>query len=169
MKSCNAILENNQKHGSTWNLHEVYFRDPFDRRNCESIDMCEYHYNDVMKVMNERVVDFARKRDNLISERNRERATAKEYDTYYLDIKQPKIEDLRKLVRKMMNNECRNIFCLQDLTKLDKDKKIYTVHTFRPSGKRHYTFNFCSIKCFNGMKGRCGIRMMIQNKQRTLQ
>src|SRR5690242_5422558 len=109
--SCNFIKDNGMRCGSSFLLSEIYFRDPYVKSNREFVEFCHIHYKQLIKEMTERVILLARQRDNLFSNRNRERILAKENDTYYRDLKQPKIDDLKTLLKKIMNNECRNIFC----------------------------------------------------------
>ena len=166
--SCHYIRDSGYRCGSTTLLSEIYFRDPYTRTNREFVDLCHIHYKYLIKEMTEQIVILARQRDNLFSQRNREKILAKDNDTFYRDLITPKIEGLKVVLKKMVNNECRNIFCLKNLQTLKPDEKIFTVNTYLPSGRRHYTFNFCSLKCFEIMKGKVGIQKQF-NKQFTLE
>ena len=162
--NCNYIKENGFKCGSTTLLSEIYFRDPYIKSNRDFVELCHIHYKYLIKEMTETIITLARRRDNLYSQRNREKIIAKENDSFYSDLLTPKIDNLKNLLKKKMNNECRNMFCMNNLQKLGPDEKIFTVTTFTPMGKRHYTFNFCSLKCFTIMKGKCGIQRLVNTQ-----
>ena len=168
MNLCNYILDNGARCDSSFLLHEMYFRDPYYKHNCGSVNICKKHYDLITKEVNEIVIGFARQRDNLFAQRNRERQIAKENDTFYHDQKQYKIDDLKQKCRDILNYECRNYFCLMDLKKLKQEDKIYTVTSFKPGGKRGYTWNFCSFKCLNWMSVKCGIKQIVNTGQLTL-
>lgn len=109
------------------------------------------------------------KLSNMISEQARLRRIARENDVFRDNtIIQLKIEDLKSLIKKLQNNECKNFFCNQDLTRLEPGKKLYSVSTFRSSGRRHYTFYYCSLRCFNIIRSRCGLVVPIVSGQSTL-
>lgn len=106
---------------------------------------------------------------NLIAEAGRLRRIAREYDTYVNnDALQLKIEDLKALIKNTQNNECKNMFCNQNLRQLEQKEKIYSVHVFKPNGRRWYSFYYCSLKCFNNMKGKCGLYVPLSTGQTVL-
>ena len=169
MKTCNAILDTDDKCNKTFNLHQVYFIDPYSPESSVYIMLCRPHYDAIIKDLNEELVTMQRQIANLRYEDKKQRKIAKENDVIYqAGTLQYKLERMQEIYKKKALNQCRNIFCQADLTKLDRDKRIYSVTTFKPSGRRHNTFYLCSIKCFNIIKGKCGIRTILQNKQSTL-
>ena len=169
MHSCNFVYDNGSKCISTYLLHSLYFRDPYSETIPVFVSLCQKHYQVITGELNEHVREYQMKVSNLISQNARNRRTAKEFDTYYdSTMARQKIEDLQALIKKIQNNECRNYFCKADLTKLGQFDRLFSVHTFKPSGRRHYSYYFCSLKCFNIMKGKCGISSMIQRGQTTL-
>lgn len=109
------------------------------------------------------------KLSNLISEAARLRKTAREFGNYYNnDVITQKIEDLKALIKRITTNECKNYFCMQNLRELEYRSKLYSVHTFKPSGRRHYTFYYCSSHCFQIMKAKCGLPVPILQGQTML-
>ena len=169
VKACNAILDNEQRCNKTYQLHEVYLRDPYDAQRSSIEYLCRFCYDRLVKEMNERISDFDRKLKNQIYEINRQRVAAKEYDMPYRNESlEMKISDLRTLVKRISNGECRNEFCRKLLTSLQQGERVYTATTFRVNGKRHYTWNYCSHQCFKSIKGKCGVFNLEQSKQKVL-
>lgn len=167
-QNCNYILESDQRCGSTFLLHEIYFRDPENKSNRQFTYICKTHYDQIMREMTEKIKTLTFKRDNLIAERNKERIIAQQNDQRYNDQKQQKIEDLRIIIKKILTNECRNIFCMKTLQGNNERMKFFSAHTFLPNGKRHYTFYFCSNRCMQSLRGKCGIITLTIHGQRTL-
>ena len=167
--SCNYLNENDVRCNKTYGLHNLFFRDPYAPASSQFIDLCKWHYDIIIGEMTERVKGFQMKLVNMISEAARLRRIARESDIYVGNsATQQKIEDLRELIKKITNNECKNIFCMQNLRQLEQKQRIYSVHTFKPSGRRHYTFYYCSLKCYNIMRAKCGLPVPIMHGQHTL-
>lgn len=167
--SCNFINEYNNRCNRTYELHNMQFRDPYSISTIEQCDLCKTHYDQVTSDTVERVRGFQMKLSNMIAESSRLTRIAKENDTYYKnDAMQQKIEKLKELIRTIQNDECKNYFCNQNLRQLNREQRLFSVSTFRQSGRRQYTFYFCSLKCFNIFKGRCGITTEIFKGQMVL-
>jgi hypothetical protein len=166
--SCNQLLDVNLKCGKPYGLHGIYFHDPNSKKNCELINICRYCYDILAKEMQETITARVRDRENLKATRNRQRAIAKAYGAPYNDHIQFALDDVSKLIYNLSTNTCKNIFCNANLLKLPIDSKIYTATTFKPSGRRHYTWNFCSEKCFKSMKGKCGVKLITTVRQEKL-
>jgi len=156
--SCSAFLDNNERCVSKYILHTVLFMNT-SANDVELAQVCKSCYDRIMRVLNERITELSRKRDNLQAARNREIAIIKQQQEYYhyTDLKLAKIQDLTKIVKDMALNQCRNNFCMKNLNSIGKDDKLYSVSTFKPYGKRHHTFYLCSGKCFRRMKAIFGI------------
>lgn len=169
MKSCNVLLDNDQKCNKTFNLHLVCFFDPYDPQRNSYVHVCRFHYDSIIKEVNEEIISLTLKLKNKIYEDKLQRKTAKENDVIYqAGALQYSIDSMRERLKKMSLNQCRNIFCNANLQTNDINKKLYSVSTFKPNGRRHNTFYLCSPKCFNIIKGKFGIPTMIQNKQKAL-
>ncbi len=167
--SCNYIDLNGRRCDKTYQLHEFYFRDPYHNSNCFSVDLCKWHADAELLRTTTRLKELQLKLTNLIAESARLRRIAKENDTYANnETKQQRIEDLKELIKKVQSNECKNDFCNQNLRQLENKSKLYSCHIFKPSGRRWYSFYFCSEKCFNIFKGRCGIETLLSTGQTTL-
>ena len=166
--ACNVIRDNDTRCGSLWNLHLILFLDPSSNGNIASTQACKICYDRIINEINETVIKLKRKHDNLVSERNREIAIAKQYGSFYSGLyKKQRIDDLRTEVKRISLQQCRNVLCMKNLQTLDKNAKLYSVSTYKPNGRRHHTFYVCSFKCFTRMKGIFGITPLILNKQTT--
>lgn len=162
-------MDNDQRCNKTWQLHDIYLKDPNSPSSSLLLNLCKTHYDFLTDETTHRIRDFQRKILNLEAEKARLRHTAKEYDTYYDGTKiQQKIDDLKVLSRKIQGGECKNYYCMQDLTKLERESKLYSAHTFKPSGRRQFSFYFCSLKCFNIFKAKCGLQVPILKGQHIL-
>lgn len=167
--SCSCLTINNNRCNGTYQLHTLIFRDPYAPSNLEQADICKAHYDQLCLNMLERIRENTMKIANLISQKSRERKIAKEYGNFYNETRiQQKIEDLIEQQKHMQTRECRNFLCMKDLTTLDQNEKLFSVHSFALNGKRQYTFYFCSLKCFGFMKGQCGIKIPINTGQTIL-
>lgn len=169
MKGCNVIQDNDLRCGKTFNLHIVCFFDPYDPEKNHYVRICRLHYDLIIKELNEEIITLSRTLKNKIYEDKLQRKTAKENDVIYqAGALQYSIDSLRERLKKMSLNQCRNIFCNANLQTNDINKKLYSVISFKPNGRRHNVFYLCSVKCFNIIKGKFGNPVMIQNKQRLL-
>jgi len=149
---CNAYLDNDAKCQSKYQLHTILFFYTSENQ-VELVQVCKPCYERIMKVLNEPIVTLTRKRDNLIAKRAQDARIAKEYgNVFYKDTERQKIEDLTTVIKNMALNQCRNYLCMKNLQTLGLDAKIFSVSTYKPSGKRHQTFYLCSLKCFKRMK-----------------
>lgn len=167
--SCNALTDYNRRCDRTFDLSNLIFRDPFHPSTLETADLCKFHYNGIVGELNEHIDEYKRKIKNLKFQISTYKQAQKQNDTYYdTNLIQSKIDDIRTLIKNQLLNECKNIFCRQNLRQLERYSRLYSVHTFRPNGRRHYTFYFCSVKCFNIMKGKCGFSSPIIRGQTTL-
>lgn len=167
--TCYYIKDNYQRCSSTFNLHNILFRDPYSPGFIQSVDICELHYRYLIEELMGDQKDKQRKIEKLRYEIATYKKVGKENDIYY-DTKPiyAEIEQQREFIKYQLNNECKNIFCRKNLSILNKGEKLYSVTTFSQNGKRHYTFYFCSLKCYNIMKGKCGIATKIHSGQLTL-
>lgn len=139
--SCNYLNENNVRCNKTYNLHNLFFRDPYAPTSSQFVDLCKWHYDLIVGEMTERTRQFQMKLSNMISEAARSRKIARENGIYHRnDNITQKIEDLKELIKKITSNECKNIFCMQNLRQLEQRQRIYSVHAFKPSGRRHTRF-----------------------------
>jgi hypothetical protein len=131
--------------------------------------LCKWHTEEIIQQTTYRVKDFQMKLSNLISENARLKKIARDYDTYTNNAAiEQKIQDLKELIKRIQNNECKNFFCNKSLRELEQKEKIFSVHVFKPSGRRWYSFYYCSLACFNTMKGRCGMISLFCQGQTTL-
>jgi hypothetical protein len=164
------MYENDKRCNKTFYLYNMQFRDPNYVNELILVDLCKGHYEEVIKITTERITELKRNISHLITDAARLRLVAKEYDVYIgrAAIFQ-KIEDAKLLVRKLEVTECRNIFCRENLDKLEAKTKIYSCTSWKPSGKKHVTLYFCSLKCMNIMKAMCGINANLLKKQMTLE
>ena len=170
MTGCNHLSEFGRTCNSTYGTHDVYFRDPNAPSTLEYIQLCKTHYDIIEEELTHRIKEFQMKISNLIAETARERKLAKEAgNEYYYNpgLKLQRIEDLKELIKRIKYEECKNYFCNNSLKSDNRDDKIYSVTTFSNNGKRHHTFYFCSLKCFNIIKGKCGIQTQIHRGQTT--
>lgn len=167
--SCSFIEDNGNFCNRTYLLHNLFFRDPYAVGSPELTDICKRHYEILTGESLERIRGFQMKLANMISEAARLRKIALA-NGVYLDnnATQQKIEDLKALIKKIQNSECKNFFCNNDLTKLERFTKLYSVHAFKPSGRRHYTFYYCSLKCYNIMRAKCGLKVPFIQGQTVL-
>lgn len=167
--TCNFLDDKGNRCNKTYNLHSLYFRDPYSPTSSQFIDLCKWHYDAITADTTERIRGFQMKLSNLISESARLRKIARENGTYIRnEVMTQKIEDLKALIKKITTNECKNFFCMANLRELERYAKLYSVHTFKPSGRRHYTFYYCSLKCYNIMRARCGLPVPIHQGQTML-
>lgn len=147
----------------------MYFRNPYSHESSQFIDLCGYHYDNLTSETTERIRALQMKLSNMISENARLQKIGRDNGVYHRnDALKLKIDDMRALIKKLTINECKNYFCNADLHKLENKVKLYSLHTFKPSGRRHYTFYYCSLKCFNIIRARCGIKVPIQQGQMIL-
>jgi len=167
--SCNFINDYNNRCNRTYQLHNIQFRDPYNSI-IEQVDLCKTHYDQITSDTIQRVRDFQMQLANMIAENARLKRLAKENDTYIRnDARDQKVESLKELIRRVQNDECKNYFCNFNLRQLPERQKLFSASSFKPSGRRHYTFYYCSLKCFNIMKGRCGITTEIFKGQTILE
>jgi hypothetical protein len=167
--SCNYYLDNNRRCGRTWQLYNLLFFNPFAPSYVESIHLCKIHHDQLASELQERTLEFKIRLSNLIAQKAREQKLAKDNDNYYNPIFiQRKIDDLLALKKQIQTNECRNYLCMRNFDKLGENEKLYSVNTFSPKGRRQYTFYFCSLKCYNFIKGKCGLPVAIKQAQHTL-
>lgn len=166
--SCNFIDENNNRCNKTYQLHSLYFKDPTSNTP-EFADLCKWHYDKITDELIERTRGFQMKLANMISENARLTKIARANGVYHANSNiQQKISDMKDLIRKVQNNECKNYFCNANLSHLERYQKVYSVHAFKPSGRRHYSFYYCSFKCFNIMRAKCGLYIPLSNGQMVL-
>lgn len=165
--SCNYMYDDGRRCSKTYNLHNFFFRDPNSLTSSIFIDLCKWHTDEICGNIVARTKDFQMKLTNLIAESARLRRIARENDTYYNNMMiQQKIEDLRELIKKVQNNECKNFFCNANLKNIHD--KLYSVHVFKPGGRRWYTFYYCSLRCYNNMKAKCGLPIALTSGQTVL-
>ena len=167
--NCNYILENNQVCGKTYHLHGIIFLNPESPGTIQRIDLCKQHYEMITDDHTQRVRGFQLSLKNTMSENEKRRKIARDNDMPYEEsLMKRKIADLRELLSHINVAECKNYLCMKDISKIDQFQKIYTVITLKPSNKVHYKFYFCSLKCFNMFKARCGVYVPILRGQHTL-
>lgn len=167
--SCFYLFDSRARCNRTYNLHTILFRNPESPSFIEQVDLCKPHYEEIIGQMTEYVRQFQMDLTNLISKSARDRKIARENGIYRSnDFVYKKIEDLKALIKRTQNDECKNFLCRQNLRDLDMSRKLFSVHTFKQSGRRHYSFYFCSLKCYNFMKARCGLPVAILKGQTTL-
>lgn len=167
--TCNYILDNDQRCNKTFSLHGIIFLNPETPGTIERIDLCEKHYGMITDDHTQRVRGFQMSLKNTISENEKRKKIARSNDTFYEEsLMRRKIVDLRELLSHINISECKNYLCMADISKIDQFKKIYTVITLKPSNKIQYKFYFCSLKCFNSFKARCGISIPILHGQLIL-
>lgn len=168
--SCNAINTYGNRCNSMYQLHNLLFRKPDAPTDLELVDLCKTHYDQLTTNFQERIKENTMKISNLIAQKARERRLAKDAGNYYDDKRiQQKIDDTIEFQKYVQTRECRNFLCMKDLTKLNINEKLYSVHSFRLDGRRQFTFYFCSLSCFNFMRGQCGIKTLIQKGQTQLE
>lgn len=166
---CNFILDNDQVCNKTFYLHGIIFLNPETPGTIERVDLCKLHYESLTDDHTQRIRQFQMQLKNMIAQNERQRLIAKKNDIPYNDtIIWQKISDLRSLLSHINTTECKNYLCMADISKIDQYKKIYTVITLKPSNKIQFKFYFCSLKCFNSFRSRCGIVMPIQKGQMVL-
>jgi len=167
--SCNFILDNDQRCKSTYNIHGIIFLNPETPGTLERIDLCKLHHDHLTEEHTQRVREYQMKINNLIVENIKRKKIARANDTYYDEsIIKRQIDDTRIILKQITILECKNYFCNADLSKIDKYKKVYTAITLKSSNKKCFVFYFCSNKCFNSFKARCGLVIPIKLGQLQL-
>jgi hypothetical protein len=167
--SCNYLNENNNRCNKTFSLNNLFFRDPYAPTNSQFVDLCKWHYEEIIRFYNDEIQEMQRERDNLRVMMKEVQIIAKKSDIYYKnDADQMRYDNLRALIKIFTTAQCKNIFCKQRLSVMGRDKKIYSVHTFKSNGKRHYSFYFCSLKCYNIVRAKCGLPVPLLQGQHTL-
>lgn len=167
--SCNVILENGNRCNRNFNLNNLIFRDPYSPSFIETVDLCSYHYKELLNDVYEDIYSRQRQIQNLIAQAQTYREEGTKYGIFY-DTRQiqAKIEYIKNQIQTQLNNECKNYFCHANLQKIGSNNKIYSITTFRQSGKRHHTLYFCSLKCYNIIKSRTGLKVPINSGQLSL-
>uniref|UniRef100_A0AAT9JG46 ORF12 n=1 Tax=Nitrosopumilaceae spindle-shaped virus TaxID=3065433 RepID=A0AAT9JG46_9VIRU len=167
--TCNFIDDNDNRCNKTYNLQGIIFLNPETPSIIERIDLCKLHYGMITDDHTQRVRAFQMALKNTISENQKRKQIARANDTFYEEsLMLRKIADLRELLSSINVSECKNYLCMANISKIDQYKKIYTVITLKPSNKVQYKFYFCSLRCFNIFKARCGILQPIQHGQMIL-
>ena len=166
---CNYLLDNDQVCNKTYYLQGIVFLNPETPGTIERVDLCKPHYDSITDDHTQRVRGLQMSLKNTISENEKRRKIARANDTFYEEsLMRRKIADLRELLSHINISECKNYLCMADISKIDQYQKIYTVITLKPSNKIQFKFYFCSLKCFNVFKARCGISVPILKGQKVL-
>lgn len=167
---CNYLNDLNNRCARTNQLHDLLFRDPYSPSFIQVIQLCDFHYREITTELTERISNYRIEIKNKKFEIAKFKEAEKQHDVYYDKGRiYQQISDMESFIRNTLMNECKNFFCKRNLNELKSiGAKIYSVTTFNQSGKRHYTFYYCSLKCFNTMKGKCGISIPIHSGQLSL-
>lgn len=166
---CSFLLENGDHCNKTFQLHNLYFRDPYAIITSDLIDLCKWHYDEIVLLFTDRVKQLQMKLSNMISEQARYRKIARDNGVYRSnETQEQRIQDLKELIKRITSTECKNFLCMANLTRLERYSKLYSVHLFKQSGRRQFTFYFCSLKCFNIIRSKCGLHVPILQGQHTL-
>src|SRR5690348_15608458 len=108
---CNYLIDNGEHCNKTFQLHNLYFRDPYAVVSGELVDLCKAHYEEIVLIFTDRVKQLQIKLSNLISEQARYRKIARENGVYHNNqIQLQRIEDLKELIKKITSGECKNFF-----------------------------------------------------------
>lgn len=165
---CNFRLDNDQVCNSTHYLHGIIFLNPESPGTIERIDLCKFHYGILTDNHTQTVRELQMRLKNTIQENENRRKLARSLDTYYNDIPMRKIITDTRALLQLTQMQCKNYLCNADLSSVDRYSKVYTVITIKPSNKLHYKFYFCSLRCFNSFKARCGLPVPILRGQLSL-
>jgi len=158
---CSYLTVNNEKCDARYELKYLLFRDPVTRESKE-IALCPAHFVEtVQEPLITPIRNLSRKRDNLISKHNRERAIAKRNEVVLLPSRSIEIQDIREQIRKRLAFKCSNILCGTSISNLNP---VYSMLVISNSGKVSYKFYFCTKTCWDKMRIRTGAIKPIMTK-----